>query len=197
MVLGNRPGLMVLSTWESGGRIALTEKASLSTSMETCTMVFGQTTKQIALWCTNMLMERCTKENGRTICSTEEVLRRGQTKVATMGTTSSGASMVSEATAGTMEASTRATGVKTKSVESEFTHGSTADATKANGLITIWRGWEYTFGTTAACIKANIRMIKSTGSAFIHGRMVAVMKASGIRASSMDWVPTSCLKTAS
>ncbi len=197
MVLANRPGQMGPSTRESGGRIVLTEKASLSTSMETCTMVFGQTTKQMALGCTNMLMEQCTKENGRMICSTVEVLRRGQTKVATMGTTSSGGSMVSEATAGTMEASTRATGVKTKSVELEFTHGSTADATKANGLITIWKGWEYTFGTTAACIKANIRMIKSTGSAFIHGQMVAVMKASGIRASSMDWVPTSCLKTAS
>ena len=99
MVLGNRPGLMGPSTSESGGRIALTEKASLSTSMETCTMVFGQMTKQMALGCINMLMEQCTKENGRTICSTEEVLRRGQTKVATMGTTSSGASMVSEATA--------------------------------------------------------------------------------------------------
>ena len=158
MVLGNRPGLMAPSTSESGGRIALTEKASLSTSMETCTMVFGQMTKQMALGCINMLMEQCTKENGRTICSTEEVLRRGQTKVATMGTTSSGASMVSEATAGTMEASTRATGVKTKSVESEFTHGSTADATKANGLITIWTVLEFTPGKTAGNMKESTKI---------------------------------------
>ena len=90
------------------------EKASSYMLMETFTMVFGQTIKQMALVSINMSMAQCMKENGRMICSTEEVLRLGPIKVATMVTTNSAANMVLEATAGTMEASTQETGVKTK-----------------------------------------------------------------------------------
>ena len=82
-------------------------------------------------------------------------------------------------------------------MESEFTHGSTADATKVNGSTTTWRAWEFTSGTTVVCIKASIRMIKNMASAFTHGQTVAAMKGFGIGVSSMGWVPTWSLKTAS
>jgi len=54
MVSASKPGRMELSTWESGEKIVLMEKASLSTLMETFTMVTGLTTKRMAQGFTSM-----------------------------------------------------------------------------------------------------------------------------------------------
>jgi len=96
-----------------------------------------------------------------------------------------------------MEASTLGTGVRTKSAASGSIHGLMGDAMRENGWTTIWRGWESTYGTTAACTRDSIRMIKNTASECIRGRMVVVMRGSGIKASSMGWALMWCLRMGS
>ena len=83
-----------------------------------------------------------------------------------------------------MEVSTPGTGVKIKSVGSAYTLGSMVADTRASGSTTIWKEWEFIFGTTGVCTRASIKTTKSTDTEFTPGLMAAVMKATGIVASS-------------
>jgi hypothetical protein len=117
MGTASRLGLMEQNILVSGAKTELMVRENSYTSTEMFTMAFGQTIKPTVLASTDMLMAQCTRGNGKMICNTEEESKLGLIKVATKATTLTAESMVLEATNGTTEVSTLATGVKTKLVE--------------------------------------------------------------------------------
>jgi len=60
-----------------------------------------------------------------------------------------------------------------------------AGDTKVNGLTTTWKAWESIFGTMAVSTKASIKMTRSMALVCILGQMVAVMRGTGTKGSSM------------
>lgn len=195
MDMGNKCGLMEQNTLESGAKIKHTARESLSMSMAMYTTAFGQMIRQTAQAHTDMSTARCTKVNGRTICSMAAELKRGPTKVDMKETTHMAASMVSAAINGQTEVNTLVIGAKTKYVDSVFIPGSTAGDMKENGTIITWRAMECTFGMMEGCMKANTKMTKRMGSAFTLGLTVDATKATGTEESNTVLARTMCRKT--
>jgi len=104
--------------------------------------------------------------------------------------------MASAATSGTTRAVITATGVKIRSLEWVLTAGWMVDSMLVSGWITTWKDQGYTPGMMAESIQACIRMIRNMALGYILGLMGGVMRATGVRESSMVWVCMQCLKMA-
>lgn len=195
MDLVSKHGQTVLSTLENGERTEPMEREDSFTLMVIFMMDIGLTTKQTVVVSTNTLTVLSTKVYGKMISSMVMEWKPGQTNQNTRETMPSAGSMELVAISGMMDLCTQVIGVKIRFLVSESTLGLMVDVTKENGLTTIWKVWVSTSGMMAGCIKANTKMTKNMALVYIHGLTGGVMRATGIRESSMESVLTSCLKT--
>jgi len=116
-------GQMELATKGNGNLIKLMVKVRFGTFTVTSMKVSGLMIKRRVMEFTFTQMELSIRDNGKTTCKTDGVLRSGQTEAGLRAITEQVASMVKAVTYGLMEVDTLATGLKTKLVERASTSG--------------------------------------------------------------------------
>jgi len=167
------------STKVNGKTALRTEKGGFGTRMATHIKVFGATIRQMGLVSINMRTGPVIWDTGKTTSNTDGDRKRGQMALVSKETTWMEKNTGRVFTIGPMGQAMKEAGQKTKSMDMGFTSGQTTASLLAIGRTITCMVLANMYGRMEGAMMEATKMIRSTGTAYTLGRMVASTQASG------------------